>query len=225
MARFAPVAADMGTYVRVPPPTGLCDNTADGQVTEVNLLHRDPGELKRLVGATEAFGSSRHHESILTRTACVVNSLGLATKLYEAMRRADAGAHRETDVGHHELDRLRGIALSLPGVNERLSHGEPCFFVRDRRPLCYFHDDHNGDGRISIWCPTLPELQEEMITIEPERFFKPPTSARGVFSSWLGIYLDLPRSRRVDWTEIGTLLEEAFRIVAPKKLVAELDAR
>jgi hypothetical protein len=42
-----------------------------------------------------------------------------------------------------QLDRVRKIALALPEVNERLSHGEPCFFVRDKRPLCYFHDNHN----------------------------------------------------------------------------------
>src|SRR5437762_5041987 len=54
------------------------------------------------------------------------------------------------------LDRVRRIALALPGVNERMSHGEPCFFVRDKRPLCYFHDNHNGDGRIALWCPVPP---------------------------------------------------------------------
>ena len=42
------------------------------------------------------------------------------------------------------LDRVRRVALALPGVNERTSHGEPCFFVRDNRPLCYFHENHNG---------------------------------------------------------------------------------
>jgi hypothetical protein len=118
---------------------------------------------------------------------------------------------------------LRRIALALPEVNERLSHGEPCFFVRDRRPLCYFHDDHNGDGRVSIWCPVPPAVQEELVAAEPERFFKPPTSTSGVFSSWLGVFLDLPMTNRVDWDEITSILGEAFRHVAPKTLVAELD--
>ena len=49
-----------------------------------------------------------------------------------------------------ELDRVRKIALALPEVNERLSHGEPCFFVRDKRSLCYFDDNHNGDGARAI---------------------------------------------------------------------------
>ena len=128
-------------------------------------------------------------------------------------------------MGERELRRVRRIALALPEVNERLSHGEPCFFVRDKRPLCYFHDDHNGDGRISLWCPVPLDVQEELVSTEPERFFKPPTSARGVFSGWLGVFLDLSGKNRVDWDEITTILEDAFRNVAPKSLVAELDSR
>ena len=121
------------------------------------------------------------------------------------------------------LDRVRRIALALPGVNERMSHGEPCFFIRDRRPLCYFHDDHNGDGRVSIWCPVPADVEVELVSTEPSRFFKPPTSAGGVFSGWLGAYLDLTGNDRVDWNEIGALLKDAYRQVGPKSLVAELD--
>ena len=123
----------------------------------------------------------------------------------------------------HEYERVRRIALALPEVNERLSHGEPCFFVRDRRPLCYFHDDHNRDGRISLWCPAPPGAQEEMVAAAPDRFFKPPASARGVFSDWLGVYLDLPGDSRVDWKEIAAIVKDAYRIVAPKHLVAEVE--
>ena len=122
-----------------------------------------------------------------------------------------------------ELDRLRKIALALPEVHERTSHGEPCFFVRDRRPLCYFHDNHNGDGRVSLWCPSPPGVQAEMVTTEPVRFFAPPTSAGGVFAGWLGVYLDT--SDRVDWVEVAAIVEDAYRQVAPKTLVAELDTR
>src|SRR5947208_8189957 len=103
------------------------------------------------------------------------------------------------------LDRVRRIALALPGVNERMSHGEPCFFVRDKRPLCYFHDNHNGDGRISLWCPVPPGVQEELVTADPVRFFKPPVSARGVFSDWLGVYLDTTGKNAVDWNEVEAI--------------------
>ena len=123
------------------------------------------------------------------------------------------------------LERVRSIALALPEVNERLSHGEPCFFVRDRRPLCYFHDDHNGDGRISLWCPSPPGVQEELVSAEPVRFFKPPTSARGTFADWLGVYLDTARPNAVDWNEVAAIVEEAYRNVAPTSLTAELANR
>lgn len=89
-------------------------------------------------------------------------------------------------MGKRELDRVRRIALALPEVNERLSYGAPCFFIRDKWAVCYYHDDHHGDGRISLWCPAPPGVQEELVSTEPERFFKPPMSAKGTFSGWLG---------------------------------------
>ena len=118
---------------------------------------------------------------------------------------------------------MRRIALALPEVNERLSHGEPCFFVRDKRPLCYYHDNHNGDGRVSLWCPAAPGVQEEMVSAEPVRFFATPTSASGVFSGWLGVYLDTSGRHKVDWGEIAAIVEDAYRHVAPTALVTALD--
>jgi hypothetical protein len=121
---------------------------------------------------------------------------------------------------------VRDIALAFPEVNERTSHGEPCFFVRNKRPLCYFHDNHNNDGRISLWCPVPDGIQEEMVLTDPQRFFAPPTSSRGVFSKWLGIYLDdKSGARKLDWREVTAIVEHAYRHVAPKLLVTELDNR
>ena len=126
-------------------------------------------------------------------------------------------------MGERELARVRRIALALPEVNERLSHGEPCFFVQDKRPICYYHDDHNGDGRISLWCPVAPGVQEELVSADPERFFKPPMSASGTFSSWLGVFLDTTGKNQVDWGEIAAILEDAYRSVALRRLIAQLD--
>ena len=128
-------------------------------------------------------------------------------------------------MGKRELDHVRKIALALPDVTERLSHGEPCFFIQDKRPVCYFHDNHNGDGRISLWCPVPPGVQEEMVSAEPIRFFVPPSSASGVFSGWLGVYLDTSRTNKVDWMEIAAIIEDAYRHVAPKALVTGLDKK
>src|SRR5882724_10709324 len=103
-------------------------------------------------------------------------------------------------MGSRELDLVREIACGLPEVTERLSHGAVCFFVR-KRPLCYFHDHHNDD-RVSLWCPVPLGLQQALVAADPQRFFKPPTSARGTFASWLGVYLD---TDTVDWDEIATI--------------------
>jgi hypothetical protein len=117
-----------------------------------------------------------------------------------------------------ELEQVRRVALALPGVTERVSHGEPCFFVQDKRPLCYFHDNHRGDGRISLWCPAPPGVPADLTASEPDRFFR-PTSASGVFANWLGVYLDTGGEDRVDWDEIAGIVEDAFRAVAPKTLI------
>ena len=128
-------------------------------------------------------------------------------------------------MGTREFSRVRRIALALPQVNERVSHGEPCFFIQDKRPLCYYHDNHRGDGRISLWCPAPPGVALALASSEPQRFFEPTPSASGVFSNWLGVFLDTTGHNAFDWSEIAEILKDAFRTVAPKKLVAELDRR
>lgn len=125
-------------------------------------------------------------------------------------------------MGASDLERVRQIALALPEVSERLSHGATCFFVREKRPICYFHDHHNDD-RVSLWCPAPPGAQEDLVRREPERFFKPTPSAKGTFSGWLGVFLDTSPDAAVDWDEIAEILEAAFRMVAPASAVAKLD--
>jgi hypothetical protein len=120
------------------------------------------------------------------------------------------------------LDRVREIALALPEVNERLSHGEPCFFVR-KRPLCYFHNDHNADGRISLWCPAPPGAQDELVSADTLRFFRPQPSAGGTFADWVGVFLDSPPPTAADWREIAAILRDAYRHIAPRNLVRLLD--
>src|ERR1044072_543263 len=112
------------------------------------------------------------------------------------------------------LDRLRALCLALPEATEKLSHGSPTWFVK--KVFVTYVDDHHGDGILGFWCAAPPGVQEEFIAVEPERYFRPPyVGHRG----WLGVRLD----GEVDWTEIREIVEDAYRCVAPKKLIAELE--
>jgi hypothetical protein len=76
---------------------------------------------------------------------------------------------------------------------------------------------------VSLWCPSVPEVQEELVTTEPRRFFRPQPSTSGTFATWIGVYLGLPWDDAVDWDEIAAILGEAYRLVAPRQLLAQLD--
>ena len=110
------------------------------------------------------------------------------------------------------LTRLRKLALALPETSERLSHGAPTFFVREKRPFVMVLTDHHGDGRFAIWCAAPQGLQSMLVEADPERFFVPPyVGHRG----WLGMRLD----RALDWNELAAIVEDAYAEIAPPKLV------
>jgi hypothetical protein len=118
----------------------------------------------------------------------------------------------------HALERLRRICFGFPEVTERLSHGAPTWFVRGKSVfVTYFADGHHDNQFRHLWCAAPPGAQAELIAGEPEKVFRPPyVGGRG----WLGVRLDDP----VDWAEIAEFCEDAYRVVAPKRLVAQLDA-
>ena len=129
-------------------------------------------------------------------------------------------------MGERELNQVRRISLALPEVNERYSHGAPSFFLRDKRPICYFHDsDFASDERVSIWCPATPDSQAELIAVDPAVFFAPTPSSSGVFKDWIAAFLDDLDETDTDWDDIAAVIEDAYRLVAPKKLIALLDNR
>lgn len=114
------------------------------------------------------------------------------------------------------LPRLRRICLAFPEVTERPSHGEPAWFVRERRNFAVYADHHH-DNRVAFWCAAPEGAQSLLIASTPDRYFRPPyVGVRG----WIGVYLDVP----VDWDELAEIVEDAYRTVAPKRLVALLES-
>ena len=110
--------------------------------------------------------------------------------------------------GADPLPRLRALCLALPEVTEKVSHGEPTWFVRKTFVM---YADHHHDDRLAFWCAAPPGAQEELVAADPERFFRPPyVGGRG----WLGVRLD----RDPDWDEIAEIVRDAYREVAPRRL-------
>jgi hypothetical protein len=110
------------------------------------------------------------------------------------------------------LAKLREICLAFPEVSERLSHGAPTFFVREKRAFLMVLTDHHGDGRFAIWCAAPDGIQQLLADADAEKFFVPPyVGHRG----WLGVRLD----RGLDWNELAGIAEDAYAEVAPARLV------
>ena len=113
-------------------------------------------------------------------------------------------------------ERLTRLCTSLPEVEVETS-GEPHlgFDVRGRR-FAWYLEDHHGDGRLALNCKGAPGESARLAEEHPERFFVPAyLGSRG----WVGLRLDDPKP---DWDEVERLVVEAYRLVAPKRLQAQL---
>jgi predicted DNA-binding protein (MmcQ/YjbR family) len=71
-------------------------------------------------------------------------------------------------------------------------------------------------ARWSVWFKAPPGAQEVVVGSDGRRFFVPPyVGGKG----WIGAYLDVEQ----DWEELADLIEESYRLTAPKRLAALLD--
>ena len=107
------------------------------------------------------------------------------------------------------VDRLRALCLALPAVTEKLSRGEPAWFVRGRSFATTA--DHHHDDRLAVWLAAPTGRQESLVETDPVRFYRPPyVGVRG----WVGAYLDVPD---VDWDELATLITDAHATVRERR--------
>jgi hypothetical protein len=66
-----------------------------------------------------------------------------------------------------------------------------------------------------VWLPAAPGAQEALVDADPRRFFRPPYVGG---AGWVGVVLD----NRPNWSVVALLVEQAYRHVARKSLVALL---
>ena len=108
--------------------------------------------------------------------------------------------------------RLRAICLALPEAIERETWGEATFRVREK----IFAMGHDGETT-AVTCKARPGVQEMLVSADPERFYVPPYTGH---NGWIGVRLTVP----VDWDELEDLISESYRMTAPKKLSALIEA-
>jgi len=105
---------------------------------------------------------------------------------------------------------VKRFALSLPETTEKLTWEEPTFRVRNKIFAMF------ADERRAVWVKSTHDEQRALTQMDPETFFRPPYVGP---SGWVGV-----RFGRVDRGEMEELLTEAWRLTAPKRLVAAFDA-
>jgi predicted DNA-binding protein (MmcQ/YjbR family) len=115
------------------------------------------------------------------------------------------------------LIRFRKLCLALPEAYEVASHGEPTFRAGKKMFAMYANaGNHHGAGRHAAWIKAAPGRQARMTRTAPGRFFVPAYVGP---SGWIGVWLD----EVCDWAELADILRDAYRLVAPKRLLSQLD--
>lgn len=116
------------------------------------------------------------------------------------------------------LTKLRKVCLALPEAHEVEAWGEPTFRVRNKLFAMFAsRANHHGAGQDSVWIKAKPENQRLLVQSDPERYFVPPYVGP---SGWIGVRLGVG----TDWDDVDELLRDGYRMIAPKRLLAQLDA-
>jgi hypothetical protein len=115
----------------------------------------------------------------------------------------------KSKTAQEHLLRVRNICAALPDTMEKLSHGEPTFFV-NKKVFVMFSNNHHGDGRVAVMIPAGTGQQELMIADAPDVFYRPPyVGVRG----WVGVELSM-----IGDEQLTSLIREAWRLIAQKRL-------
>ncbi len=116
--------------------------------------------------------------------------------------------------GQDVLVRVREICLSLPEAEEKPfgGHTAPSFRIRDKLFVMTSEDGQTMTFKAG------PGVQEALVSSAPDRFFVPAYVGH---KGWVGARLDTEQ----DWDEIAELIEDGYRMIAPKRVAALLDGR
>ena len=111
------------------------------------------------------------------------------------------------------LERVRASALELPETEERLSHGQPTFFVAGKQ-FAQFRDNHHGDGITGV-CVRTSGVDEQAMLLEAA----PQTYSRPAYlgpSGWVSVNL---AGDEVDWELVDSRIARSWELAAPRRLL------
>lgn len=114
------------------------------------------------------------------------------------------------------LVRVRAIIADLPETLEKLSHGSPTWWG-GKKTFATYHAGGYDEGRRGVWIKAAEGVQETLVAADPARFYRPKYLGP---SGWVAVRLE----GEVDWDMVRDLLVEGYRLVAPKRAIAALDA-
>lgn len=109
------------------------------------------------------------------------------------------------------FDLARKLALALPGVVEGTSYGTPGFKVAKKLFMRFREDNETLVIKIE------PHQRTLRMKVDPESFF--------ITDHYAGYDWMLVRVAIVDAEDLAELIDEAWRLVATKKLIEELEFR
>ncbi|TGL50594.1 MmcQ/YjbR family DNA-binding protein [Leptospira wolffii] len=112
------------------------------------------------------------------------------------------------------LASVRKFCLSLPEVEEFKAMGTIKFQIKGKG-FAIYAENHHGDDRLGLWLKSTFDRQEILLEFDPDRFFKPAyVGARG----WIGLHLE-----KFSDTEMKEQIREAYKLVAPDKLLRKIN--
>ena len=79
-----------------------------------------------------------------------------------------------------------------------------------------FLRESRKENHVALWFKASLGVQEELVEQDPDRFFAPPYLGP---AGWVGMRLDID----LDWEEVTEAMEQAWRLVAPKKAIKEFE--
>lgn len=122
------------------------------------------------------------------------------------------------------LHRVQAIAMAYPRADMKVSHGRPAFFTK--KVFVYYGGSLRVDGG---WVQhphsivVLPDGDLRMEMTEQSDWSEGAVYVPAYLGPYGWIGLDIVGS--TDWALVEEMIDRSYRLTAPKRAIAELDAR